>query len=183
MLSRLIIFLLVSTSLLFADTKSEIDRLFRQASSGEIRFTKLVQPSKDSLAARGDTAAKYLVDKLNTTDAREALTLVDIYRGIGTKSTPYLVAALKTDNKYQLRTTCRCLADVKDSTDLVFDLPILEQLHDVHALGRALAQQIGPERFAIRLYGLPQEPVDVSHWSTSITDGAERGRGKGQAQM
>lgn len=97
------------------DTKSEVDRLFRQASSGEIRFQKLVQPSKDSLSAMGDSAAKYLVEKLVSTDARERLTLVDIFRGIGKKSTPYLVAALKSDNKDQLRTTSRCLADVKDT--------------------------------------------------------------------
>lgn len=116
MVSKIVIFVLMSTTLLFADTKSEIDRLFRQASSGEIRFTKLVQPSKDSLSAMKDSAAKYLVDKLATTDAREAWTLIDVYRGIGTKSTAYLIAALKTDNKYQLRNACRCLGDVKDST-------------------------------------------------------------------
>ncbi|MGB5105897.1 MAG: HEAT repeat domain-containing protein [Candidatus Zixiibacteriota bacterium] len=101
------------------DTKSEVDRLFRQASSGEIRFQKLVQPSKDSLSAMGDSAAKYLAAKLDVTDAREKLTLVDIFRGIGKKSTPYLVAALKTDNKDQLRTTSRCLADIKDTAAIV----------------------------------------------------------------
>ena len=99
-----------------ADTQSEVNRLWRQASSGEIRFQKLVQPSKDSLSAMGDSAAKYLVDKLNTTDAREKLTLVDIFRGIGKKSTPYLTKSLQTENKDQLRTVCRCLADVKDSS-------------------------------------------------------------------
>lgn len=107
-----------------ADIRSEIDRLFRQASSGELRFQSLVQPSKDSLSAMGDSAAKYLAFKLNTTDAREKHTLVDIYRGIGKAATPYLLAALDTDNKDQLRTTCRCLADVGDSTAIprLFDV-------------------------------------------------------------
>ncbi len=116
MASRIIILLLCMASALLADTRSEVTRLFQQASSGEIRFTKLVQPSKDSLSAMKDSAAKYLVERLTTTDAREALTLVDIFRGMGRVATPYLVAALKTDDKYQLRTTCRSLADIKDST-------------------------------------------------------------------
>lgn len=116
MLSRVIIFVLATASLLFADTKSKVERLFIQASSESIRYAKLVQPSKDSLAAMKDSAAKYLAVHLNTTDAREAQTLTDIYRGIGKAATPYLVAALNTDDKYQLRVTARCLAEVKDST-------------------------------------------------------------------
>ncbi len=87
-----------------------------QASSESIRYAKIVQPSKDSLAAMKDSAAKYLVSHLNTTDAREAQTLTDIFRGIGKAATPYLIAALNTDDKYQLRVTSRCLAEVKDST-------------------------------------------------------------------
>lgn len=101
-----------------AATPEDIERLFRQASSGEIRFQKLVQPSKDSLAALGDSAAKYLVAKLATTDARTKHTLVDIYRGIGKVATPYLLGALATENKDQLKTTARCLADIKDTLAL-----------------------------------------------------------------
>jgi HEAT repeat protein len=113
--SRIILIVLAMVSLVLADSKSEVERLFQTASSGEIRYVKLVQPAKDSLAAMKDSAAKYLVSQLTTTDAREAQTLTEIYRGIGKAATPYLVAALATDNKYQLRTTSRCLAEVKDS--------------------------------------------------------------------
>ncbi len=109
---------LAMTSLAFADTKSEVERLFQTASSGEIRYVKLVQPAKDSLAVMKDSAAKYLVSKLSTTDAREAQTLTEIYRGIGKAGTKYLIAALNTDDKYQLRVTSRCLAEVKDSTSV-----------------------------------------------------------------
>lgn len=116
MASKIIIIVLAMVSLVSADTKSEVERLFQTASSGEIRFTKLVQPAKDSLVAMKDSAAKYLVGKLATTDAREAQTLTEIYRGIGKVGTPYLIVALATDNKYKLRTTSRCLAEVKDST-------------------------------------------------------------------
>ncbi len=116
MVNRIVIMVLAIASLVFANTRSEVERLFQTASSGEIRFTKLVQPAKDSLAAMKDSAAKYLVSKLSTTDAREAQTLTEIYRGIGKAGTPYLIAALDTDNKYQLRVASRCLAEVKDST-------------------------------------------------------------------
>jgi hypothetical protein len=114
--NKIVIIVLAMSSLVFADTKSEVERLFQTASSGEIRYVKLVQPAKDSLAAMKDSAAKYLVSKLCTTDAREAQTLTEIYRGIGKAGTKYLVAALSTDDKYQLRVTSRCLAEVKDST-------------------------------------------------------------------
>ncbi len=96
--------------------KEEVFRLFTQASSGEIRYQSLVQPSKDSLIAMGDSAAKYLALKLNSTDARERHTLVDIYRGIGKAATPYLLKALDTKNKDQLRTTSWALGEVHDST-------------------------------------------------------------------
>jgi hypothetical protein len=114
--SKILIFLLAMSSLTLASTKSQVERLFQTASSGEIRYVKLVQPAKDSLSAMKDSAAKYLVRHLNTTDAREAQTLTEIYRGIGKAGTRFLIAALNTDDKYQLRVTSRCLAEVKDST-------------------------------------------------------------------
>lgn len=112
--------LFITSSALAQDVASEVDRLFRQASSGEIRFQSLVKPSKDSLIAMADSASKYLLARLNTTDAREKVTLVEIFRGIGKAATPYLVTALKSDNKDQLRTTARCLAEVKDSAAISY---------------------------------------------------------------
>ncbi len=114
MLNRIIALILLLAVTAVADTKSEVDRLFMQASSGEIKYRDLVKPSEDSLIAMGDSAAKYLAAKLKSTDARERLTLVEIYRGIGKAGTPYLLKALDTDNKDQIRATARCLADVKD---------------------------------------------------------------------
>jgi HEAT repeat protein len=114
MKTRFALLLLILPALLFASVKADIDRLFMQASDGGVKHRDLVQPAKDSLIAMADSAAKYLVAKLDSDDARERHTLVDIYKGIGTAATPYLLQALETDNKDQLRTTCRCLADVKD---------------------------------------------------------------------
>jgi HEAT repeat protein len=118
MLSRILALLLLLAATAVADTKSEVDRLFMQASSGEVKYRDLVKPSEDSLIAMGDSAAKYLALKLKSTDARERLTLVHIYKGIGKAGTPYLLKALDTDNKDQLRATARCLAEVKDSAAL-----------------------------------------------------------------
>lgn len=106
------------TAALWADPTADMQRLWRQAASGEIRFQNLVQPSKDSLSAMGEVAAQFLVSKLGTADAREKWALVDIYRGIGKAATPHLLPALTTNNKDQIRTTCRCLAEVKDTAAL-----------------------------------------------------------------
>ena len=159
----LISFCLLPRLLFAVDTKSEVDRLFRQASSGEIRFQKLVQPSKDSLSAMGDSAAKYLVAKLDVTDAREKLTLVDIFRGIGKKATPYLVAALKTENKDQLRTTSRCLADIKDST-AISSLMTITSHSDFTVRGEAITaigKSGGGEATAKLLTPLLTDSVDI----------------------
>ncbi|MFH2055256.1 MAG: HEAT repeat domain-containing protein [bacterium] len=114
MKTRHIMLLALLPGLLLAGVKEDVDRLFMQASDGGVKHVDLVQPSKDSLIAMGDSAAKYLAAKLSSDDARERHTLVDIYKGIGKVSTPYLVAALNTENEDQLRTTCGCLAEVKD---------------------------------------------------------------------
>lgn len=114
MRTKYTLLLLLLPTLLLAGTKEEVDRLFMQASDGSVTRVALVQPSKDSLIAMGEDAAKYLAAHLNSDDARERHTLIDIYKGIGKVSTPYLIEALNTDNKDQLRTTCGALAEVKD---------------------------------------------------------------------
>ncbi len=52
-------------------TDSLVDRLFIQASSGEIKYRDLVQPSKDSIAALGKKALPRMCAKLTSRDARE----------------------------------------------------------------------------------------------------------------
>ncbi len=161
------------------DTKSEVDRLFRQASSGEIRFQKLVQPSKDSLSAMGDSAAKYLVAKLTTTDAREKLTLVDIFRGMGKTSTPYLVTALSSDNKDQLRTTARCLADVKD-TSAIDDLLKVTTHPDFTVRGEAITaigKSGGGEGTAKLLEPMLKDSVDLVRKCIVYGLGANKSQG------
>ena len=114
MKTRIALLLLFLPVLLLAGIKEDVDRLFMQASDGGVKHRDLVQPAKDSLIAMADSAAKYLAAKLDSDDARERHTLVDIYKGIGTAATPYLLQALETDDENQLRTACRCLGDVKD---------------------------------------------------------------------
>ncbi len=160
-------------------TGAEVDRLFRQASSGEIRFQSVVKPSKDSLIAMADSASKYLVAKLNTTDAREKVTLVEIFRGIGKSATPYLTSALKTENKDQLRTTARCLAEVKDTAAIVFLTPATQhgdftvRAEAITAIGKSG----GGETTARLLESLLADPVDIVRKSVIYGMGTNRAAG------
>jgi len=97
----------------------KVDDLFLKASSGEIRYQDLVQPSKDELIEMGIDAVPRLVAKLSSEDARERHTLVDIFRGIGAPAVPALIEALNTDNLYTLRNALRCLGEIgeRDATE------------------------------------------------------------------
>lgn len=157
-------------------TGAEVDRLFRQASSGEIRFQSVVKPSKDSLIAMADSASKYLVAKLNTTDAREKVTLVEIFRGIGKSATPYLVTALKTDSKDQLRTTSRCLAEVKDTAAISHLLPASKHADfTVRAEAiTAIGKSGGGETTARLLESMLGDPVEMVRKSIVYGMGTNR---------
>ncbi len=157
-------------------TEAEVDRLFRQASSGEIRFQSVVKPSKDSLIAMADSASKYLASKLNTTDAREKVTLVEIFRGIGKSATPYLVTALKTDSKDQLRTTSRCLAEVKDTTAISHLLPATKHADfTVRAEAiTAIGKSGGGETTARLLESMLGDPMDMVRKSIVYGMGTNR---------
>ena len=70
-----IVFMPLASSATAQDSRSEVNRLFRQASSGEIRDQRVVTPSKVSLIALADSASQYLLAQLTTTDARDQVTL------------------------------------------------------------------------------------------------------------
>ncbi|MBU1318154.1 MAG: HEAT repeat domain-containing protein [candidate division Zixibacteria bacterium] len=97
----------------------KVDDLFLKASSGEIRYQDIVQPSKDELIEMGSDAVPRLVTKLSSEDARERNTLVDIFRGIGALAVPALIEALETDNLYALRNALQCLGEIgeRDATE------------------------------------------------------------------
>lgn len=115
------IFVLIIAAQASAQTESDsidhvVDSLFTRASSGELKYRDLVQPSKEALGEMGEVAVPRLVEKMTTQDAREMLTLVDIFKLIGRPAVPLIVEALGAEDPYKRRLAARALGDMKDST-------------------------------------------------------------------
>lgn len=91
-----------------------LDSLWIRASSGELRYRDLVEPSKKALAEMPEQSVPYLVGKLDTRSAREMHTLVDIFKKIGPAAVEFLVGALSSDNHEVVRLACRCLGPIED---------------------------------------------------------------------
>ncbi|MDI6839270.1 MAG: HEAT repeat domain-containing protein [bacterium] len=85
-------FLLVTICFLTASAYqlSPMDSLFVRASTGEIKYLQWNKPARDSFVNLGETAIPYLLKKLDTDDAREQHTLIDILK----KMKVYAVAPL-----------------------------------------------------------------------------------------
>jgi len=126
-MSKLIIFficiLLFLPSILCADKIEDsianvVNDLFMKASSGEVQFRDLVEPSKEDLISMGAAAVPQMITKLSTEDARERHTVEAIFKGIGDPAVPALIKALSTDNLYQLRLASSCLGKIgnRDAT-------------------------------------------------------------------
>lgn len=97
-----------------SDLKSQVDELFIKASSAEEKYRDLVEPSKKALIEMGKDAVPFLVDKLETQDAREILALVDILGKISEPAVLPLIDCLKSENKDKIKTASRILGDIKD---------------------------------------------------------------------
>lgn len=104
------------SSVAASQVDDKVDDLFLKASSGELRYRDLVEPSKKELVDMGIDAVPRLVTKLSTEDARERITLVDIFAGIGKPAIPALIGALQTDNLHALRNACECLGRIGDKS-------------------------------------------------------------------
>jgi len=90
-----------------------IDSLFLRASSGEVKFQELVEPSKNALIEMGEAAIPQMLTKLNTRDARETHTVVSIFKGIGEIAVEALIGKFDNEDDYVRRLAIRCLADIK----------------------------------------------------------------------
>jgi HEAT repeat protein len=93
-----------------------IDSLFKFATTKIIYYQDQVQPSKDALGELGEPAVPYLVDKMDTQDARTMHALVDIFKMIGTPAVPSIVEAIGAEDNYKRRLAVRALGDMKDTT-------------------------------------------------------------------
>lgn len=91
-----------------------MDSLWIRASSGELKYRDLVEPSKQSLVEMAEQSVPYLVGKLDTRSAREMHTLVDIFKRIGSPAVEDLIEALNSDNHDVVRLACRCLGPIED---------------------------------------------------------------------
>ena len=94
--------------------KQLVDSLFITSSAGFVKFAELEGPARKQLIEMKEKAVPYLMPKLSNRDARDINTLIELFKGIGDVATTQLVQALQTDDIWQIRTACRCLAEIKD---------------------------------------------------------------------
>ena len=114
----IIIFSLYLSGNLLAQSslKKQVDSLFVIASSGELKYRDLIKPTIEELANLGKEIVPILVDKLDTKSARERLTIVNIFKKIGSDAVPYLITSLKNPNGLIVQRVCWALGDIKDSS-------------------------------------------------------------------
>lgn len=139
---------------------ARVDSLFIYASSGQVRFRDLVQPAKDSLIAMGEKAAPWLARKLDATDARERLTLADLFAGIGAVAVPFVTPYLDSTGEYFPKNAARCLGRIADSSATP---ALIRQLnHDDYSVRSEIATALGKigDRHAVQplLDRLEREP-------------------------
>jgi HEAT repeat protein len=152
---------------------SLVDRLFIQASSGEVMFRNMVQPSKDSIAALGAKALPRMCAKLTTRDARERWAISDILRALGTVATDSLISYLGNDNQYVLLNVGRCLEQIKDTAATVGCLPLLR--HEKYPVRSQFAAALGqisdPRAVPDLVLTLAGDPVDDVRKSSAVALG------------
>ena len=98
------------------ELQRKIDSLFVIASSGEVRYRDMNEPAMDSIAALGQPAVPFLIEKFKTKSARERWTVIWILQRIGSAAVPDLVDALDRENGLIVQRVCWALGDIKDST-------------------------------------------------------------------
>lgn len=132
----------MTTGSIRAETDSvRVDRLFMWASAGAIRYQDRVAPAKDSLAAMGETAARWLARRMDATDARERRTLADIFEKMGPVGSPPLIPYLDSSGIYMPQNAARCLGLAKDTSAT---LPLARQLdHSYYGVRSEVATAIG----------------------------------------
>jgi HEAT repeat protein len=99
-----------------AGLKKKVDSLFIIASSGEVKFQKLVQPAIDSLAAMGIEVVPFMVDKFDTKSPRERIASVAILKKIGSPAVPQIVASLKSNRGLSAERACNALGEIRDTS-------------------------------------------------------------------
>ncbi len=132
----------ITSNLSHAESDSaRVARLFMWASDGNVRHRDLVAPAKDSLGFMGAKAAPWLAKKLYTTDARERLTLAEVFEKIGTAGTAAILPYLEAKGEDAPRNAARCLERIKDTAAVV---PLLAQMdHPEYSVRSQVATALG----------------------------------------
>lgn len=133
--------MLASTAQAANPDSVKVAQLFVYASSGEVKFRDLVQPAIDSLIAMGEKAAPWLARKLDATDARERLTLANIFKGIGAVAVPALVPYLDAAGEYMPKNAARCLGQIADTSATRYLTPHLN--HALYSVRSEVATALG----------------------------------------
>jgi HEAT repeat protein len=87
--------LLLLALLLQPAPEDSVFKLFDQVAHPYLKYQDLKEPSKETLVEMGAEAARILVSKMRTRNAREHHALVDILSEIGEGAIPYLIETLK----------------------------------------------------------------------------------------
>ncbi|UCD63889.1 MAG: HEAT repeat domain-containing protein [Candidatus Zixiibacteriota bacterium] len=93
----------------------KVDSLFVIASSAELKSRDQVEPAKDSIAALGVDVVPVLVGKFTTKSARERMTIIQIFKRIGSPAVPYLVRSLNLADGLVVQRVCWALGDIGDT--------------------------------------------------------------------
>lgn len=144
LLPSLLLLLFCAAKSEFAHAESDsarVARLFMWASDGNVRHRDFVAPAKDSLGMMGAKAAPWLAKKLYTTDARERLTLAEVFEKIGTAGTEAILPYLEAKGEDAPRNAARCLERVKDTASVI---PLLAQMdHPEYSVRSQVATALG----------------------------------------
>ncbi|HLG94247.1 MAG TPA: HEAT repeat domain-containing protein, partial [candidate division Zixibacteria bacterium] len=118
---------LLSFETVFAQTdtlRAKVDSLFVRASSGQLRYRELNEPSKKALREMPE-AIPYLVEKLPIRDARERRTLIDILGKMPDAVMP-VAEATESSNRDVVKTACEILGELKDSRATSYLVKVLD---------------------------------------------------------
>ena len=98
------------------DTKRLVDSLFIVSNGVSEMYRDQAQPAESTLVAMGEEAVPYLMEKLDTQDAREKWTLIRILGKIGKPAVLSLIGKLESQNKDESELSVRILGDIKDTS-------------------------------------------------------------------
>lgn len=123
-------------------TKETVDSMFVIASSGAMKYRDMVQPTMDDMAKYGVEVIPFLMPQLGTTDARERITLRQIFQKIGPTAVPSLNDALLTTDSLMLSRVCLFLYYIPDSSSVTNLLKVTDndyywvRYQSIRALGK-----------------------------------------------